>query len=240
MGESKGTRIEGNNDKFLLLIGRFSLSLHGGRNGICWVRNITLPSRAGLLRPLLLNTKKETEYMNVIFISIIQGIRGRIGLLNNASRVHTYWWHPHKHSHNKNIVEYYSNCSDLQFSWYCDLYSLKGVWSYSIYTITETLFWASIILFKLLDHACFYYYSHVYSWLNNVSLYTLLKFAEPMLTIGSINPIMWDDNWTVVTEDGSLSAQFEHTILITENGAEILTQCWMCHCTYTSPIPFGE
>lgn len=48
---------------------------------------------------------------------------------------------------------------------------------------------------------------------------------EPMLTIGSINPIMWDDNWTVVTEDGSLSAQFEHTILITENGAEILTQC---------------
>lgn len=48
---------------------------------------------------------------------------------------------------------------------------------------------------------------------------------EPMLTIGSINPVMWDDNWTVVTEDGSLSAQFEHTILITENGAEILTQC---------------
>ncbi|KAF3776995.1 Methionine aminopeptidase 1D [Nymphaea thermarum] len=48
---------------------------------------------------------------------------------------------------------------------------------------------------------------------------------EPMLTIGSINPVMWSDNWTVVTEDGSLSAQFEHTLLITENGAEILTQC---------------
>lgn len=56
-------------------------------------------------------------------------------------------------------------------------------------------------------------------------IFNLLKFAEPMLTMGSINPIMWDDNWTVVTEDGSLSAQFEHTILITENGAEILTQC---------------
>lgn len=52
--------------------------------------------------------------------------------------------------------------------------------------------------------------------------------AEPMLTIGSINPVMWDDNWTVVTEDGSLSAQFEHTILITKDGAEILTQCWNC------------
>ncbi|XP_076944023.1 methionine aminopeptidase 1D, chloroplastic/mitochondrial-like [Bidens hawaiensis] len=48
---------------------------------------------------------------------------------------------------------------------------------------------------------------------------------EPMLTMGSIHPRMWDDNWTVVTEDGSLSAQFEHTILITENVAEILTQC---------------
>lgn len=48
---------------------------------------------------------------------------------------------------------------------------------------------------------------------------------EPMLTIGSINPILWDDEWTVVTEDGSLSAQFEHTILITNDGAEILTQC---------------
>ncbi|XP_020217677.1 methionine aminopeptidase 1D, chloroplastic/mitochondrial [Cajanus cajan] len=48
---------------------------------------------------------------------------------------------------------------------------------------------------------------------------------EPMLTIGSINPVMWNDNWTVVTEDGSLSAQFEHTILITPDGAEIMTQC---------------
>lgn len=47
---------------------------------------------------------------------------------------------------------------------------------------------------------------------------------EPMLTMGSINPIMWDDDWTVVTADGSLSAQFEHTLLITEGGAEILTQ----------------
>lgn len=56
-------------------------------------------------------------------------------------------------------------------------------------------------------------------------LYALCFIAEPMLTIGSYNPIMWDDNWTVVTEDGSLSAQFEHTILITEDGAEILTQC---------------
>ncbi|EHA8587476.1 Methionine aminopeptidase [Cocos nucifera] len=48
---------------------------------------------------------------------------------------------------------------------------------------------------------------------------------EPMLTIGSTNPVIWADNWTAVTEDGTLSAQFEHTILITETGAEILTKC---------------
>nr|XP_015623057.1 methionine aminopeptidase 1D, chloroplastic/mitochondrial isoform X3 [Oryza sativa Japonica Group] len=48
---------------------------------------------------------------------------------------------------------------------------------------------------------------------------------EPMLTVGSVNPVIWSDDWTAVTEDGSLSAQFEHTILITEDGAEILTQC---------------
>ncbi|KAF9602768.1 hypothetical protein IFM89_030924 [Coptis chinensis] len=48
---------------------------------------------------------------------------------------------------------------------------------------------------------------------------------EPMLTMGSFNPVMWDDNWTVVTSDGSMSAQFEHTLLITQDGAEILTQC---------------
>jgi methionyl aminopeptidase len=34
---------------------------------------------------------------------------------------------------------------------------------------------------------------------------------------------MWDDGWTVVTKDGRRAAQFEHTILVTESGAEILT-----------------
>ncbi|KAJ6806254.1 methionine aminopeptidase 1D, chloroplastic/mitochondrial [Iris pallida] len=48
---------------------------------------------------------------------------------------------------------------------------------------------------------------------------------EPMLTIGSTNASVWSDDWTAVTEDGGLSAQFEHTLLITEKGAEILTRC---------------
>ncbi|HEX6328656.1 MAG TPA: type I methionyl aminopeptidase [Jiangellaceae bacterium] len=46
---------------------------------------------------------------------------------------------------------------------------------------------------------------------------------EPMLNLGTHQWEMWDDGWTVVTKDGRRSAQFEHTILVTESGAEILT-----------------
>jgi methionyl aminopeptidase len=46
---------------------------------------------------------------------------------------------------------------------------------------------------------------------------------EPMLTLGTYEWGMWDDGWTVVTADGRRSAQFEHTILVTGSGAEILT-----------------
>ena len=46
---------------------------------------------------------------------------------------------------------------------------------------------------------------------------------EPMLNLGTPEWDMWDDGWTVVTKDRRRSAQFEHTILITERGNEILT-----------------
>jgi methionyl aminopeptidase len=46
---------------------------------------------------------------------------------------------------------------------------------------------------------------------------------EPMLTLGSPAWDMWDDGWTVVTRDRSRTAQFEHTLLVTDTGAEILT-----------------
>jgi len=46
---------------------------------------------------------------------------------------------------------------------------------------------------------------------------------EPMLNLGAVEWDMWEDNWTVVTRDRKRSAQFEHTILITDTGAEILT-----------------
>lgn len=46
---------------------------------------------------------------------------------------------------------------------------------------------------------------------------------EPMLNLGTPDWIMWDDDWTVLTADGRRSAQFEHTLLVTETGTEILT-----------------
>jgi methionyl aminopeptidase len=46
---------------------------------------------------------------------------------------------------------------------------------------------------------------------------------EPMITLGSGDWYMWDDGWTVLTADGSRCTQFEHTIAVTERGAEVLT-----------------
>jgi methionyl aminopeptidase len=46
---------------------------------------------------------------------------------------------------------------------------------------------------------------------------------EPMLTLGTIAYDTWEDGWTVVTKDRKRSAQFEHTILVTDTGHEILT-----------------
>ena len=46
---------------------------------------------------------------------------------------------------------------------------------------------------------------------------------EPMITLGGWQHEMWDDGWTAVTADRSRTAQFEHTLVVTETGAEILT-----------------
>jgi methionyl aminopeptidase len=46
---------------------------------------------------------------------------------------------------------------------------------------------------------------------------------EPMLVTGMQDCLEWDDEWTVVTQDKSLAAQFEHTVLVTDTGVEVLT-----------------
>jgi methionyl aminopeptidase len=46
---------------------------------------------------------------------------------------------------------------------------------------------------------------------------------EPMITMGTWREKMWDNGWTAVTADGQRTAQFEHTILVTDTGHEVLT-----------------
>ena len=55
-------------------------------------------------------------------------------------------------------------------------------------------------------------------------LRTGMVFAvEPMVNVGGEETVVMDDGWTVVTVDGSLSAHFEHTIAVTDDGPEVLT-----------------
>ena len=47
--------------------------------------------------------------------------------------------------------------------------------------------------------------------------------VEPMITVGDERHVVWPDGWTAATADGKRAAQFEHTLLVTATGAEILT-----------------
>ena len=47
---------------------------------------------------------------------------------------------------------------------------------------------------------------------------------EPMINLGGLDYEIWDDHWTVATKDKKWTAQFEHTLVVTDAGAEILTQ----------------
>ena len=59
---------------------------------------------------------------------------------------------------------------------------------------------------------------------KDVILKTNMVIAiEPMFGLGKKDIVMLDDDWTIVTEDGSTSAHFEHTVLVTDTGYEILT-----------------
>jgi methionyl aminopeptidase len=51
----------------------------------------------------------------------------------------------------------------------------------------------------------------------------MLVAIEPMISEGTEDIVILDDNWTIVTKDGSIAAHFEHTILVTNNASEIIT-----------------
>ena len=59
---------------------------------------------------------------------------------------------------------------------------------------------------------------------KGLKLLTGMVFAvEPMLNVGTIDTVVLDDGWSVLTADGSLSAHVEHTIAVTDDGPEVLT-----------------
>jgi methionyl aminopeptidase len=65
---------------------------------------------------------------------------------------------------------------------------------------------------------------HYYDPRNSMLMQPGMTFTiEPMISLGSWQHRMWDDHWTAVTTDGSRVAQFEHTILVTDDGCEVLT-----------------
>jgi methionyl aminopeptidase len=65
---------------------------------------------------------------------------------------------------------------------------------------------------------------HYYDSRANVIMRPGMTFTiEPMITLGTSNYKIWDDEWTAVTSDGKRTAQFEHTILVTDDGYEVLT-----------------
>lgn len=65
---------------------------------------------------------------------------------------------------------------------------------------------------------------HYYDPRSRTELLTGMTFTvEPMLTLGDPSLYLWEDEWTAVTMDGRRSAQFEHTLVVTDNGYELLT-----------------
>ena len=65
---------------------------------------------------------------------------------------------------------------------------------------------------------------HYYDAAADLALEPGMTFTiEPMITMGSIQPVIWGDGWTAVTADGSRAAQFEHTVLVTDTGVDVLT-----------------
>lgn len=66
--------------------------------------------------------------------------------------------------------------------------------------------------------------SHVGRYGRGARLKAGMTFTiEPMINVGTWDVRILDDDWTAVTTDGKLSAQFEHTVLVTMNGCEVLT-----------------
>lgn len=87
--------------------------------------------------------------------------------------------------------------------------------------------------------AVFHTAPNIYHYTVNQSLGEIKEghvfTIEPMICEGQSDPYMWGDDWTATTVDGKRSAQFEHTLLITEDGIEAMTGK-----LESSPLQFWE
>jgi methionyl aminopeptidase len=74
---------------------------------------------------------------------------------------------------------------------------------------------------------------HYYDRRLNQPLEPATSFTiEPMLNLGAAELYMWDDDWTAVTADGRRSAQFEHTMVVIDSGAELMTVTAAGECAH--------
>lgn len=74
---------------------------------------------------------------------------------------------------------------------------------------------------------------HYYERRLQTRLAPMTSFTiEPMLTLGEPHALMWDDDWTAVTADGTRTAQFEHTLLVTADAVERLTVTGAGECAH--------
>ena len=70
---------------------------------------------------------------------------------------------------------------------------------------------------------------YIYHVKNELEVFGEMKVGnmfriEPLINEGFPEIEFWDNNWTIVTSDGNRSSSFKHTILITEEGCEVLTK----------------
>lgn len=83
----------------------------------------------------------------------------------------------------------------------------------------------SFVLFRI--NSVFHTSPNVLHYRNSVGSAIMMPgqtfTIEPMICMGKAKPVHWNDKWTAATIDGLPSAQFEHTLLITETGVEELT-----------------
>ena len=67
----------------------------------------------------------------------------------------------------------------------------------------------------------------------------LVLAIEPMIAAGDLNVEIKEDNWTAITKDRSLSAHYEHTVALTQQGPEILSLMEEANFPYAKESPYA-